>query len=60
MGLGDPAGEPKRNLGPLGVLQGQLHCHVEGLCLPVWCLPDKLHTPLSLQQRSGIEAMQAA
>lgn len=51
----DLAGEPKRNLVPLGVLQGQLHCHIESLCLPVWYLPDKLHAPLSLQQGYRIE-----
>lgn len=45
------AGEPKRNLGPLGLLQGQLPCPIEGLCLPMWYLPDKFHAPLSLQQR---------
>lgn len=54
-GLGDPAGEPKTNLGPLGVLQRQLHCHVESLHLPMWYLPDKLHAPLSLRQSYRIE-----
>lgn len=60
LGLGNPAGEPKRNLQPLGVLQGQLHCHLEGLSLPVCYLPDKLHPSLSLQQCYGTEAMQLA
>lgn len=59
-GLGDPAGEPKRILGHLGVLQGQLQCHIEGVSVPVRYLPDKLHPPLSLEQCYGTEAMQAA
>lgn len=59
-GEGDPAGEPKRNPAPRIVLQKQLPCHVDGVCLSVGYLPGSLQIfPLSLQQCCAIEITQA-
>lgn len=60
LALGDPAGEPKRNPAPRIVLQEQLPCHVDGVCLSGGYLLGSLQIfPLSLQQCCAIEIMQA-